>query len=136
MMNNLLCKTFVMGALICSTQLSAQKVSDKQPWSVRMVESEMIRCPESWQLDFQPKLKWDYCHGLELQAMLDVYDTYGDQKMFDYALAYADTMIHKDGSIMQASTTKIIFLPKLLVHGLQRHSLKLTATVQSIMLQN
>ena len=60
MMNNLLCKTFVMGALICSTQLSAQKVSDKQPWSVRMVESEMIRCPESWQLDFQPKLKWDY----------------------------------------------------------------------------
>lgn len=63
MMNNLLCKTFVMGALICSTQLSAQKVSDKQPWSVRMVESEMIRCPESWQLDFQPKLKWDYCHG-------------------------------------------------------------------------
>ena len=72
-MNNLLCKTFVMGALICSTQLSAQKVSDKQPWSVRMVESEMIRCPESWQLDFQPKLKWDYCHGLELQAMLVVY---------------------------------------------------------------
>ena len=67
MMNNLLCKTFVMGALICSTQLSAQKVSDKQPWSVRMVESEMIRCPESWQLDFQPKLKWDYCHGLELK---------------------------------------------------------------------
>ena len=99
MMNNLLCKTFVMGALICSTQLSAQKVSDKQPWSVRMVESEMILCPESLQLDFQPKLKWDYCHGLELQAMLDVYDTYGDQKMFDYALAYADTMIHKDGSI-------------------------------------
>ena len=99
MMNNLLCKTFVMGALLCSTQLSAQKVSDKQPWSVRMVESEMIRCPESWQLDFQPKLKWDYCHGLELQAMLDVYDTYGDRKMFDYALAYADTMIHNDGSI-------------------------------------
>ena len=54
---------------------------------------------ESWQLDFQPKLKWDYCHGLELQAMLDVYDTYGDKKIFDYALAYADTMIHNDGSI-------------------------------------
>ena len=50
MMNNLLCKTFVMGALICSTQLSAQKVSDKQPWSVRMVESEMIvaQNPGSW----------------------------------------------------------------------------------------
>ena len=60
----------------------------------------MIRCPESWQLDFQPKLKWDYCHGLELQAMLDVYDAYGDKKIVDYALAYADTMIHNDGSIV------------------------------------
>lgn len=98
-MKNLICKTFVVVAMLCSTQLFAQKVSDKLPWSVRMVESEMIRCPESWQLDFQPKLKWDYCHGLELQAMLDVYDTYGGKKIFDYALSYADTMIHKDGSI-------------------------------------
>jgi unsaturated rhamnogalacturonyl hydrolase len=64
-----------------------------------MTESEMIRCPESWQLDFQPSLKWDYCHGLELQAMLDVYDAYGDKKIYDYAYAYADTMIQADGSI-------------------------------------
>ena len=61
-----------------------------------MTQSEMIRCPESWQLDFQPKLKWDYCHGLELGAMLDVYDTYGDKKIRDYAIAYADTMVHAD----------------------------------------
>ena len=57
----------------------------------------MIRCPESWQLDFQPKLKWDYCHGLELQSMLDVYDRYGNRKIYDYALAYADTMVNADG---------------------------------------
>lgn len=100
MKKNSICKIFVLGTLLCSISLSAQKVSDKLPWSVRMTESEMIRCPESWQLDFQPKLKWDYCHGLELQAMLDVYDTYGDKKIVDYALAYADTMIHNDGSIV------------------------------------
>ncbi len=94
-----LCKVLVIGALLGSTSLSAQTVSDKLPWSVRMVQSEMIRCPESWQLDFQPTLKWDYCHGLELQSMLDVYDTYGDDKIFDYALAYADTMILDNGSI-------------------------------------
>jgi unsaturated rhamnogalacturonyl hydrolase len=82
-----------------SATLAAQKVSTKLPWSVRMVESEMARYPESWQLDFQTHLKWDYCHGLELQAMLDVYDAYGDQKIFDYALAYADTMILDNGSI-------------------------------------
>ena len=68
-------------------------------WSVRMAESEMVRNPESWMLDFQPALKWDYCHGLELGAMLDVYDRYGDAKFFDYALAYADTMVNADGTI-------------------------------------
>lgn len=73
--------------------------TQQQPWSVRMAESEMARCPESWQLDFQPTLKWDYCHGLELGAMLDVYDRYGDRRFFDYALAYADTMVNEDGSI-------------------------------------
>lgn len=89
----------LIGTLLCAVQVSAQKVSNKLPWSVRMVESEMIRCPEAWQLDFQPKLKWDYCHGLELQSFLDVYDTYGDQRIFDYALSYADTMVNENGTI-------------------------------------
>ena len=31
--------------------------------------------------------------------MLDVYDRYGDQRYFDYALAYADTMVNVDGTI-------------------------------------
>ena len=78
---------------------NAQLPERPQPWSVRLAESEMVRCPESWQLDFQPQLKWDYCHGLELGAMLDVYDRYGDRRFFDYALAYADTMVNDDGTI-------------------------------------
>ena len=82
-----------------SAQQVDSKLDSKLPWSVRMTESEMIRYPESWQLDFQPKLKWDYCHGLELGAMLDVYDAYGDEKIRDYAIAYADTMVHEDGTI-------------------------------------
>mgnify|MGYP000889526609 CR=1 FL=1 len=85
--------------LVLSAQQVDSKLDSKLPWSVRMTESEMIRCPESWQLDFQPKLKWDYCHGLELGAMLDVYDAYGDEKIRDYAIAYADTMVHEDGTI-------------------------------------
>lgn len=90
---------FLCAGVMSLSVLSAQTVCDKLPWSVRMTKSEMIRCPESWQLDFQPKLKWDYCHGLELQAMLDVYDRYGCAEIFDYALAYADTMILADGNI-------------------------------------
>lgn len=93
--------TFFISALLVVIVLpvASQQVDSQLPWSVRMTESEMIRYPESWQLDFQSKLKWDYCHGLELGAMLDVYDTYGDKKIRDYAIAYADTMVHEDGSI-------------------------------------
>lgn len=98
-MKKLFCKSIVLGVILGSTSLSAQQVGSHEPWSVRMVQSEMIRCPKAWQLDFQEALKWDYCHGLELQSMLNVYDVYGDSKIFNYALAYADTMIHDDGSI-------------------------------------
>ncbi|MBQ8673431.1 MAG: glycoside hydrolase family 88 protein [Bacteroides sp.] len=100
MKTNLICKVILSACLLSgSVSLAAQQVKSNQPMSVRLVESEMIRCPESWQLDFQPKLKWDYCHGLELQAMLAVYDRYGGQKIYDYALAYADTMVNEDGTI-------------------------------------
>lgn len=100
MKKNSICKFIVFGLLLAlPLGMSAQRVSSEQPWSVRMAESEMIRWPESWQLDFQPRLKWDYCHGLELQSMLDVYDRYGDKKFYDYALAYADTMVNADGTI-------------------------------------
>lgn len=88
-----------------TVQVKAEAVKEQKPWSVRMAESEMVRCPESWQLDFQPALKWDYCHGLELGAMLDVYDRYGDLKFFDYALAYADTMVNIDGTVKKYNLT-------------------------------
>ena len=74
-------------ALLCALPMRAQteKISEKLPLSVRLAESEMVRCPESWQLDFQPKLKWDYCHGVELQAFLRLEEMYGDCLYFDYA---------------------------------------------------
>lgn len=89
-------------ALLCALPMRAQteKISEKLPLSVRLAESEMVRCPESWQLDFQPKLKWDYCHGVELQAFLRLEEMYGDSRYFDYAEAYCDTMVREDGSIV------------------------------------
>ena len=95
-----ICKVFAILAACFAMTAQAQTVSKDLPWSVRMTESEIVRCPESWQLDFQPRLKWDYCHGLELQAMLDVYDRYQDPKIRDYAIAYADTMINDNGEIL------------------------------------
>lgn len=44
----------------------------KHPYSVRMVESEMKRCPEAADLDgMGGKLKWNYTTGLELLSFLD-----------------------------------------------------------------
>ena len=62
----------MIGGVFAKAQTPTDFPERQKPWSVRMAESEMIRNPESWRLDFQPKLKWDYCHGLELGAMLDV----------------------------------------------------------------
>ncbi len=89
---------FLFLTLFVAGSSFAQKSSNKL-WSVRMAESEMNRYPQSWQLDFQTRLKWDYCHGLELQAFLDLYDAYNDKKYFDYTVSYADTMVCEDGSI-------------------------------------
>ncbi len=88
--------------LLAASALLQSNVSFAQEqgsWAVRMVESEMQRCPEAWQLDFQPGLKWDYCHGLELRAFLYTAEKHNRQDIRDYALSYADTMVNADGSI-------------------------------------
>lgn len=71
----------------------------KSKYYVRMADSEMKRNPESWMLDFQPKLKWDYCNGLELQAIFEVWNKTKQQKYLDYAKSYADTIINNKGEI-------------------------------------
>jgi len=65
----------------------------------RMADSEIKRNPESWMVDFATKLKWDYCNGLELQAIYKVWEKTGNQKYFDYVKSYADTIINENGTI-------------------------------------
>lgn len=74
-------------------------LSAAEPYSVRMADSEMKRNPESWMIDFAKSLKWDYCHGLELQSIMQVFQKTGDKKYLDYAKSYADTIINSDGKI-------------------------------------
>ena len=58
MKKNFICNFILSGLLLLSPlSMFAQRVDSNLPWSVRMVESEMIRCPESWQLDFQPEIE-------------------------------------------------------------------------------
>lgn len=71
----------------------------KDKYYVRMADSEMKRNPEGWMLDFSKAPKWNYCHGLELQSILQVWQKTGDKKYFDYAYGYADLMVAQDGQI-------------------------------------
>ena len=71
----------------------------KKKYSVRMVESEMKRYPESWKVDFAKAPKWDYTHGLELQSIAMAGNKYRNPDFVDYTMSYADTMVFADGSI-------------------------------------
>lgn len=67
----------------------------------------MIRTPKACNLDFQPTLKWDYCHGVELQAFLNAYDRYGLDKYFNYVKEYCDTMLTADGHIVSYKPSEL-----------------------------
>ena len=95
----------IISLFIALTFLPSYARTNSPSWAVRMVESEIERNPEAWQLDFQPKLKWDYCHGLELRAMLYVAQKYDREDIRTYALSYADTMVNADGSIKKYKIT-------------------------------
>ena len=72
----------------------------KAPLSVEVVRSEMARNPEaSWIDGRQGTLKWNYTTGLELKAFLDVYDTCGDQEIFEYVNTWYDAIIDSAGVI-------------------------------------
>lgn len=64
-----------------------------------MADSEMIRNPQSWMVDFFTRPKWSYTQGLEMLSFLNVYEKTGKDKYYNYAKSYADTMINPDGSI-------------------------------------
>lgn len=71
----------------------------KKPYSVWMVDSEIKRNPEAWMLDFSKEPKWNYCHGLMLQAILQTGQKTNNQEYFDYPYSFADLMISEDGKI-------------------------------------
>ena len=80
----------------------AQKIENipsNLPYSQWMTYSEMKRTPESYLLDFSSRPKWSYVMGIELEAMLDTYLMYKDERILKYCQTYADTMINARGEI-------------------------------------
>lgn len=94
--------------------------TDNRPWSVRMAESEMVRNPSLWMVDFVSEKKWNYTQGLEGLAFIRLSEVTGDQRYFNYAKGFADSLIDQNGIIFkynkenynidQVNPGKMIFL--------------------------
>ena len=74
--------------------------SDKK-YYIRMTETEMKKSPESWMLDFSTQPRWNYCQGLILQSILQVWKKTGDPNCFAYAKSFADTMLLDNGKAIR-----------------------------------
>lgn len=92
--------------LIISVFFAVQVFGQKN--YVQMADSEMKRNPEAWMLDFSKTLKWNYCHGLVMQSILQVYNKTDRPKYYDYVYDYADTMVNIDGTIKTYKRWSII----------------------------
>ncbi len=86
---------------------SCQQEAGPESYSVRMVKSEITRMPEASMIDYNTTLKWNYTHGLELEAMMMTAEQYPaiEGLVWDYATQYLDTIINADGSINKYKKT-------------------------------
>ncbi len=90
----------VCSLVVATTYAQSQPSLDNtQPWSLRMIESEMVRFPEAWQIDWDKNPQWDYVHGLNLLAITEVYKDTKDERLFAYVEGYYDMLVNDDGSI-------------------------------------
>ena len=87
--------------LAAAALLALVSCAEKVPYSVRMVRSEMQRCPSAAELDgMGGKLKWNYTTGLELLSFLSVYDQTADTAILGYVSRWYDAVIAEDGTIL------------------------------------
>lgn len=97
---------FLSGVILCliSLNLNAQNkavvlVDPKLPMSQRVANTIMHDYPEVWKMEESERIKWAYTKGLACDAFLALWKATGNRVYFNYAKAYADTMIKKNGVI-------------------------------------
>lgn len=78
----------------------AVSLSAQEPYSVRMIRSEMKRNPDATYLDGRNgERKWNYTTGLELKAFLDAAGRYEMPEVVQYVRDWADTMATEKGEV-------------------------------------
>lgn len=71
-----------------------------EPYSVRMIKSEMQRNPDATYLDGRNGVrKWNYTTGLELKSFMDAADRYDLPEVVAYVKEWADTMATEKGKV-------------------------------------
>ncbi len=87
-------------ALILMTALMTWVCVAQEPYSVRMVKSEMRRCPDATYLDgLNGQRKWNYTPGLVQKSFLDAAKRYDLPWVVDYVRAWADTIANEKGEV-------------------------------------
>ena len=86
--------------LLIITALFAVAAYGQEPYSIRMIRSEMQRNPDATYLDGRNgERKWNYTTGLELKSFLDAAKRYELPEVVDYVRAWADTMATEKGEV-------------------------------------
>ena len=86
--------------LLILTALFSVAAYGQEPYSIRMIRSEMQRNPDATYLDGREgQRKWNYTTGLELKSFLDAAKRYELPEVVDYVRVWADTMATEKGEI-------------------------------------
>ena len=97
-------KTLLLLAFLLNLTAFAQNdfsfIREVQPYSLKMIMSEMARNPYGTHLDGRMgKRKWNYTTGLELKSFMDATKRYDLPWVVDYVRAWADTMSTAEGKV-------------------------------------
>ena len=81
-------------------------IKDVEPYSVKMIMSEMARNADGTYLDGRNgQLKWNYTTGLELKSFIDATYRYDLPWVVDYVRHWADTMTTPEGKVHTYKTS-------------------------------
>ena len=86
--------------LLSFLMMAALTASAQEPYSIRMIRSEMKRNPDATYLDGRNGVrKWNYTTGLELKSFMDASKRYDLPEVVGYVKAWADTMATVKGEV-------------------------------------
>ncbi|MCA1745865.1 MAG: glycoside hydrolase family 88 protein [Bacteroidales bacterium] len=95
----------IMTFLGAGCQSGTVESGDSVANAVKMADSDMVRNPEPWMIDFRDKPKWEYTHGLMMLSYLELYKVSGDEKYLKYVQELADFFLLEDGEILTYKST-------------------------------